>query len=263
MRCKLFNKIERTVVLTLDKRLNNTAKLISQCINYGLYPELFICGRNRIADICYDYIDSEHINFSSMWSSGNTYSWNCFLAYKSIIYNALKDDIEYLLILEDDVVFREDSIAIIEEKERGIKKLDFDILHFGGFVGHESFRYERLTKYLYRVNCLYGGMGGIFRKNVLEELFNIPPICSLDNYIATTKHNSFIYIPTILEENYSISSNINPYNERNYSDVIFLSDEEKESNIKKAKQQEEYLRSNPPHPQKSKGYNGIISYTHI
>lgn len=190
---KLNKLVDRTVILTLDKRLDLGYALSWYLYQIGISAEIFIGGDGLISQMGYDHIDvlhgppafKESIQYASWWKPN---AFNAWLCHNKILAQAKHDKIKTLFLLEDDA-FLEDDFSEILDKVFATK-FDWDMLYLGGYHRQGSWDYTD-NDHLIRVKGSGGWHGVLIKENVISRLLEFPPIGPYDWICGNHIHNNY------------------------------------------------------------------------
>lgn len=207
----ILYKIDSTVVLTLDKRVEMVKPLLNSLSELGLKPQSFNVGKTGT-----DHTDVNELppklpkstNYPTWWASPNAY--NAWLSHEKILRKAYQDGVENLLLVEDDAFLENDFKEILKSIEPTLEKTQWDMLYFGCY-NYEGSWTKTDNKNLLRLNGSGGWHGVLLKRNVIAELLNFPPIGPYDWICGKYIHpifSCYAVYPCIISQLDQIYSNV-------------------------------------------------------
>lgn len=205
--------VDKTVCLSLDRRMSRAMGIKAEAKKFGLDVQLFIAGDGEtLPRQTYDHIDQidcdipvyrESTTYPTWHNRDNAY--NAWLCHKKIVTHAYLEDVERLLLLEDDILFEEDFEEIFTKANRVLKALTWDMIYFGWYSnGH----IEPVSDHVYNMNGGGGFHGVLINRTIMNEMCKELPIGPFD-WIAGQKYHSkykaYAIYPSIItqEDGYS------------------------------------------------------------
>lgn len=149
-----------------------------------------VCGKGKL-NIEYDIIDP--IEIPDYWKNGpfgkleNSYC--AFLAFKWIINDAIKNNYQKIMILEDDFEFTDDFDNILNRAREQSKNIDWDMLYFG--ANHTWSPTKQISPNLLKI---YGSLcwhAVALKNTVFSEILSWIPDEPIDKKAADILHNKF------------------------------------------------------------------------
>lgn len=143
--------INNILIINMDKDVDRLDKIKKSA-------ELFNIKFTRVPGV---RVDDQYINTSPYISDfmkkyGTKGMIGGFLAHKSVWEVVVKNNLEYAIILEDDIVFNENFNSSIDEILKDIHKLDFDVLLLGSLVGGKPTKdynfLDKISKFFLKSN---------------------------------------------------------------------------------------------------------------
>jgi hypothetical protein len=178
----------------LDKRISRAQNIKQQANSLNIDVDFFICGNGNL-DLKYDHMDT--IELPPRYSNSTEYptwhrrpnAYNAWLCHKKIIINALENNCDFLLILEDDVIFEKDFVEIIDKTDDFFNNNSWDMIYFGWYSnGHLM---PTNNPHVYKMNGGAGLHGILLTKKIMEILLQFDPIGPFDWICGTHINPSF------------------------------------------------------------------------
>jgi hypothetical protein len=99
------------------------------------------------------------VNSTPSWWNESPGAWGCYQSHAQVIRDAIRDNLDSILILEDDAIFREDFAVNLRQFLRELP-IDWSMIYLGGeHIQWESGLPERISENVYRpynVNRTHG-----------------------------------------------------------------------------------------------------------
>lgn len=201
--------IERASLILLDKRYEERYRIeksFKERLNIKVEP--FLVGDGSLGKDLYGHVDvdelppiyQESISYPTWHRRPNAY--NCFLSHKKVLNKALRDGIETLLLLEDDVFIEEDFEEIYNGCINWLTQYTWDMLYLGSYNNNTTTPTDHPN--IYRVQGCAGWHGVILKRNVIERLSDVPAIGPYDWICQKIIHPSFDCFcihPSIVSQN--------------------------------------------------------------
>lgn len=192
----LLETINKTVILTLDKRLEDAKNLKTSLKSKNIDAQLFVAGYpEKDTNIQYNYIDT--LSFPPIYIGGIDYrtwysrpnAFNAWKCHRKIFLEALENDVDNLFLLEDDSILEDDFDEILESCESFFKTRHWDMIYFGCYHNNNSIETSN-------ENVLKMGGGGGFHavlmnKEILNELVKAHPIGPFDWIAGKFLHSEY------------------------------------------------------------------------
>lgn len=188
--------VDKAVCLVLDKRYDSWYNIRKDfLVKCGIEPDLFLAGDGElIKDSPYSHLDINSLpplmglstDYPTWWARPNAY--NAYLCHKKIIEEALTENVQNLMIIEDDVIVENDVNAIMEEVLDYLNDKPWDMLYLGHY---ENGRSVRVTPKLKRLFGSGGFHGVIIKNKLFEEILSYGPIGPMDNICGRFIHDRY------------------------------------------------------------------------
>ncbi len=101
----LHDKFDRVVVISLPARKDRRARLEKNFLATGIADPEKVVWRNAV--------DKKQFPASAWWSAGGG-AWGCMLSHVAEVLRAAQDGVESLFLIEDDAVWSETSVPLLE-----------------------------------------------------------------------------------------------------------------------------------------------------
>ena len=197
---KFFDKI---VCLSVDKRAAQWEEVDKQFAQYGGQVEHFVAGDGQILPKDkYDHIDDPNpprrVGFGSWSSLPNSY--NAFSCFKKIIFKAIDDKLENILICEDDVKLSDKFAEVFPKSIQQLQDLNlkWDMFYLG--ANHTWAPTQEVSPNLLKLNgSLCWHCVGI-RNTLFEKILQLPQKAPIDFITANSfhpKYNCYAVWPNI------------------------------------------------------------------
>jgi GR25 family glycosyltransferase involved in LPS biosynthesis len=185
------------------------------CINLDRRPDRWERASNHFEDVGiiverFSAIDGTIIDNQSELKNNGAYG--CALSHRDIIIKCKLDNVKNVLILEDDVVFRQNFQDHV--KENFEKLTSWDMIYLGGqhkrkplYISDGLFKLKKcLATHAYAVSC-----------NFYDEYLKITSNMRrpIDVNLAESQSSCDCYVLTMRDENYTCMT----YQEIGYSDI--------------------------------------------
>lgn len=194
-----FTKIywDNILIINLTRRSDRKEEMIKKLQNANITKYNFLeayDGKDEfIIETFYKLKEKKNI---PIVTSGH---FACLLSHIKAIKLAIKNNYDYIMILEDDVFLCDDFV----NKLNNLSIPEFDMLYLGGITSRKKFFY---TEWAYSNNKIMGAYGYILNKTIFEDV--IKGLEKLDEYVdiyylksIQANYNTFIlndYIKTDL-----------------------------------------------------------------
>ncbi len=209
--------IEKTIILSLDQRIEISQKLYNQCINKGWDVERFIVGEGN-KDLQYDWIDKDFFPDKSWkWGGGEQaiHHFRAHLAHKKIIIKAMKNKYNNFLLLEDDAILLPRFETVFNQLVGQIINKEWDLI----YLGYHAWEYEKdiptgmniVVENLYNKNhkchllkphkAIAGFHGILINNSAYYKLLTTPIEYPLDHMMnmSSSKLKRFMCVPIIID----------------------------------------------------------------
>ncbi len=142
----------------------------------------------------------------------------CFQSQKKCIQLAKANKLPYVLILEDDAIFTDNVIEILEKTLLEIQTLDWDMFFLGANLQAPA---NRISDSLLKLNGAYAAHAYMVHARFYDVILNLPHTCEMDVHYhdLMLKHNVYICDPMIAYQLPSHSDLQDGF--RDYNDAMF------------------------------------------
>jgi len=200
-----FNN-NKAVCLVLDIRYDSAIQIQKETTSRGINTDLFIAG-DGTKNLKYNHIDvldlpprfSNSINYSTWYKRPNAY--NAWLCHKKIMELAIESSLDFLLMLEDDVVFEKDFLETLEKTASFFNSNEWDMIYFGWYSnGHLT---PTKNQNVFRMNGGAGFHGVLLSRKIMELLIKFDPIGPFDWIVGTyinPRFNCYAIYPSIITQ---------------------------------------------------------------
>jgi GR25 family glycosyltransferase involved in LPS biosynthesis len=203
----LCNNI-KTYIINLDERKDRYNQIYNECVKINLYNfERFSAIKPDINDIK----KSNLMNPSKIWKKDVQYlksACGCKMSHLEVLKKALHDKEEYILIVEDDIVFEENILIYLNLGLIYLKKVDWDIF----FITTNLKKKDDAIKVNNNVLKIKNGLtttAQLFKRTNINNIINV--IENSDIEIDNT-YNDY------LDEKYCLYP-MSAYQRESYSDI--------------------------------------------
>lgn len=209
----------KAVCLGLDKRKDMWSELSNQVKQLlGIDLEIFVAGNGSNIDLNYNHIDTDQIGYDFTYTR-NPSHYNAYLCHKKIFQQAVDNDVDILLFLEDDAYIIAQRISLLntDEVSSFIFKQNWDVIYLGwwmkrtGYISEDREDLEEvwLKHGLYGINKVptrpylqhecCGLHGILINRTILKQLTNAE-YGPIDTYLHTNfnKINAYFLWPKLI-----------------------------------------------------------------
>lgn len=140
----------------------------------------------------------------------------CFQSQKKCIQLAKENNLPYVLVLEDDAVFTDHVIEILEKTFSEVQTMNWDMFFLGANLQAPA---SRISDSLLKLNGAYAAHAYIVNAQFYDTIINLPHICEMDVHYhdLMIKHNIFMCDPMIAYQLPSYSDLQDGYRDYNQS----------------------------------------------
>lgn len=201
--------IDKCYILALDKRKELWNGLYNECLLREFPTKLFIVGDGSDSSLKYDFVDPIETNPRWAWGEGiSGHRHYCaFLSHRRIIMDAVKNNYNTIMLLEDDSYFIEPRFSEHwPEVSQFIDNTEFDILK----LGYHAWSYENhlmtgQNLVIEEEYARYGNLdfisipqcGGLFaciiKKSLFTTILNMAPMAPIDHQLNLYRHKIIKY----------------------------------------------------------------------
>lgn len=209
-------------IINLDSRKDRYSNVVEECKKINIENfERFSAIKPTYDDI----INCSFININKLWKENIKYiigSSGCKMSHYQVLKKALLENknYEYICILEDDVVFEENTKKYLINALDYIKvnAIDIDILFFSSNLSCKSDA-EKISNNLLKLNKCLQTTAQIFKYSKLEKIINIieNSDAEIDNTYQDYLSNKYCIYPMCVYQKQDHSDIINDY--VNYEDL--------------------------------------------
>ena len=215
----LFSEID-IFLINLEERKDRLLETYNEFQKIDLYEYNRF---NAIKPIVEDLKDCKIINPSKLWKKNNIEylksALGCKMSHLEILKSAFKSDSnkEYILIIEDDVVFEKNTIIYLNLALNQLIRKNWDILFLATNLKNQSDA-EKVDTNLLKINKGLTTTAQLFKRENLEKIINIieKSEYEIDNTYNDLLENKFCVYPMCVYQRESYSD-INKKN-MNYGD---------------------------------------------
>lgn len=140
----------------------------------------------------------------------------CFQSQKKCIQLAKENNLPYVLVLEDDAVFTDHVIEILEKTFLEVQTMNWDMFFLGANLQAPA---SRISDSLLKLNGAYAAHAYIVNAKFYDTIINLPHICEMDVHYhdLMSKHNVYMCDPMIAYQLPSYSDLQDGYRDYNQS----------------------------------------------
>lgn len=140
----------------------------------------------------------------------------CFQSQKKCIQLAKENNLPYVLVLEDDAIFTDHVIEILEKTFSEVQTMNWDMFFLGANLQAPA---SRISDSLLKLNGAYAAHAYIVNAQFYDTIINLPHICEMDVHYhdLMIKHNIFMCDPMIAYQLPSYSDLQDGYRDYNQS----------------------------------------------
>ena len=202
----IFNKI-KTVIINLEDRKDRLNEVIGECHKIELYNfEIF----NGIK--INDQIYSKLLNRNKIWKRNNSdyfkSALGCKLSHLGVLKKYINISEEYLMILEDDIIFENNILTYLNLALFSLKNKNWDILYLSTNLKVKDDA-TKINNNLLKINKGLTTTGQIFKTKNIKKIIDIieKSEIEIDNTYNKYLDNKFCIYPMMA------------YQRRSYSDI--------------------------------------------
>ena len=194
--------LENIYFINLDSSKDRFKMMNEQAIKHNLKFKRYLAFHGKKINRK-DYIKNKKIKPNGP----NGGILGCALSHIYIWEEAIKNNYEYILVLEDDVILNDNFIQLFNKYYKQVPN-DWDILH----LGSSWLKGKQISKNILKTNNSVGAYAILFKLNTLKQLIKkkIPIHTSIDleigNFINEYKQNSYAFYPPLIKHNNNIIS---------------------------------------------------------
>jgi GR25 family glycosyltransferase involved in LPS biosynthesis len=142
----------------------------------------------------------------------------CFQSQKKCIQLAKENQLPYILVLEDDAIFTDDSFSILEHAFAEIQTMQWDMFFLGANLQTLA---NRVSDSLLKLNGAYAAHAYMVHERFYDTIINLPHVCEMDVHYHNLMpdHNIYMCDPMIAYQLPSHSDLQDGY--RDYNQAMF------------------------------------------
>ena len=115
----------------------------------------------------------------------------CFQSQKKCIQLAKENKLPYVLVLEDDAIFTEDSIEILTKTFNEIQTLNWDMFFLGANLQSTAIR---ISDSLLKITGAYAAHAYMVHERFYDVILNLPHVCEMDVHYHNLMLTNNIYM---------------------------------------------------------------------
>jgi GR25 family glycosyltransferase involved in LPS biosynthesis len=115
----------------------------------------------------------------------------CFQSQKKCIQMAKENNLPYVLVLEDDVMFTDNVIEILQNTFSEIQTLQWDMFFLGANLQKPA---TRVSDTLLKLNGAYAAHAYVVHERFYDTILNLPHVCEMDVHYHNLMPNHNIYM---------------------------------------------------------------------
>lgn len=115
----------------------------------------------------------------------------CFQSQKKCIQMAKENNLPYVLVLEDDAVFTDNVIEILQNTFSEIQTLQWDMFFLGANLQKPA---TRVSDTLLKLNGAYAAHAYVVHERFYDTILNLPHVCEMDVHYHNLMPNHNIYM---------------------------------------------------------------------
>lgn len=115
----------------------------------------------------------------------------CFQSQKKCIQMAKENHLPYVLVLEDDAVFINDSFSILERVFAEIQTMQWDMFFLGANLQTLA---NRVSDSVLKLNGAYAAHAYMVHERFYDTIINLPHVCEMDVHYHNLMPNYDIYM---------------------------------------------------------------------
>jgi GR25 family glycosyltransferase involved in LPS biosynthesis len=210
----LTNVVDKIYIINMDKDIKRMKKLNKKMKNIGL-------NYTRITGVVGSDI---YKNYNTKLNPGQL---GCLLSHQNVLKDAIKNNYNNILVLEDDVIFHKDFHNIFKKYYKYLidREKNFDLLYLGASQKHD-WKNIKINKHYYKTKKLDGFFAIIINKSLFNLIFERAntlekPIDRILSHYFQEQKKSFCFHPNIITVKINQFSNtenskFNHLKERNF-----------------------------------------------
>jgi GR25 family glycosyltransferase involved in LPS biosynthesis len=142
----------------------------------------------------------------------------CFQSQKKCIQLAKENNLPYVLVLEDDAVFTDNVIEILQNTFSEIQTLQWDMFFLGANLQAPA---SRISNNILKLNGSYAAHAYMIHERFYDTILNLPHVCEMDVHYhdLMPTHNIYMCDPMIAYQLPSHSDLQDGY--RDYNQAMF------------------------------------------
>ena len=140
----------------------------------------------------------------------------CFQSQKKCIQLAKENNLPYVLVLEDDAVFTDNVIEILQNTFLEIQTLQWDMFFLGANLQTPA---SRISSSILKLNGAYAAHAYMVHERFYDTILNLPHVCEMDVHYhdLMSTHNVYMCDPMIAYQLPSYSDLQDGYRDYNQS----------------------------------------------
>ena len=140
----------------------------------------------------------------------------CFQSQKKCIQLAKENNLPYVLVLEDDAVFTDNVIEILQNTFSEIQTLQWDMFFLGANLQKPA---SRISSSILKLNGAYAAHAYMVHERFYDIILNLPHVCEMDVHYhdLMSMHNIYMCDPMIAYQLPSYSDLQDGYRDYNQS----------------------------------------------
>jgi glycosyl transferase family 25 len=146
-------------------------------------------------------------------------SWKgCFQSHIKCIQLAKENKLPYVLILEDDAIFTDNAIELLEKAFLEVQTMEWDMLFLGANLLSQA---KPISDILLKLQGAYAAHAYIIHERFYDTILNLPLTCEIDIHYSNLmmNHNVYMCRPMIAYQLPSYSDLQNEF--KDYNQMIF------------------------------------------
>lgn len=142
----------------------------------------------------------------------------CFQSQRECVRLAKENKLPYILILEDDAVFTDQVVEILEKTFKELQSYEWDMFFLGANLQKPA---TCISDTILKLNGAYAAHAYMVHERFYDTILNLPHICEMDVHYHNLMpdHNIYMCDPIIAYQLPSYSDLQDGY--RDYNDAIF------------------------------------------
>jgi GR25 family glycosyltransferase involved in LPS biosynthesis len=115
----------------------------------------------------------------------------CFQSQQKCIQLAKENKLPYVLVLEDDAIFTDNSINVFETTFSELQTLDWDMFFLGANLQKPA---TRMSDTLLKLSGAWAAHAYMVHERFYDTILNLPHICEMDVHYHNLMPNHNIYM---------------------------------------------------------------------